>query len=80
MRNSKSSEIRAIYSSMKDKRIKFYQNMIKEFDEYDEFSMRIERVLAYQILLRKSREDSEFFKKKVFTEIEMLQNEENRIN
>lgn len=68
-----SAEVRAIFSNLKDKRIKFYQEMIKEFDEYDEFSMKIERVLAYQIQLRNIRIESLDFKERLIAEIENLQ-------
>ncbi len=74
------AEVRAIFSSMKDKRIKFYEAMIKEFDEYDEFSLSIEKVLAYQIQLRNTRMDGEDFKKKVKAEIEVLNNEDVILN
>ncbi len=80
MRYDESAEIRSIYAGMKDRRIKFYKKIIKEFDKHDEASMETEKLLAYHLVLRNIRTDSEEFKKKVLKEIEELQNEDGVIN
>lgn len=66
------SEILAIFSVFRDKRLKFYEKNIQEVDDFEEWSIPVERLLAYYISIRNLKEYGNDLKMKVQNEIKQL--------
>ncbi len=52
---STNSEILAMFSAFRDKRIKLYESFIKDIEDFDDWAMPLERLVAYYITLQNQR-------------------------
>lgn len=66
------SDILAIFSVFRDKRLKFYEKIIQEVDEFEDWYIPVERLLAYYISLRNLKDYGNDLKMKVQGEINQL--------
>ena len=67
-----SQKIRTLFSVFKKNKIKLYESMLDELDEFNIWSLKAERLLAYHIVNRKLRDYSKSFQEKVKDEIRLL--------
>jgi len=49
---SANMEILAMFSTFKEKRIRLYDSFIKDIDDFDDWSISVEKLLAYYITAR----------------------------
>ncbi len=62
-------EILALFSSFKEKRIKLYESFIKDINDFADWSIPIERLLAYYITIKNLKKSSDDLKANVQKEI-----------
>lgn len=67
--NSSSIEILALFASFREKRIRLYESFIKDIDDFNNWAIPIERLLAYYITIRNLRKHGGDLKAKVQKEI-----------
>ena len=67
-----SIEILALFSAFKEKRLKLYESFIKDIDDFDDWVISAERLLAYYITARNLKEHGNDLKEKIQKEIVRL--------
>ncbi len=69
LKESTSVEILAMFSAFKERRIRLYQSFIEDLIDFEDWSIPLERLLAYYITLKKVKNYSYDLKDKVQKEI-----------
>ncbi len=71
-KTSPNIEILALFSSFKEKRIKLYDSFIKDIEDFENWAIPAERLIAYHITLQNLKNFGEDLKEKVKKEIVLL--------
>ena len=66
---SPSMEILAMFAAFKEKRLKLYESFIKDIDDFDDWSISVERMIAYFITVRNLRKYGNIVKEKLQEEL-----------
>jgi len=69
-------DIRAIFETFKETRLKLYDDILKNIDDFDDWSIPAERLLAYYIVVRNLRKYGDSLRDKVRAEIMRIHNGE----
>ena len=67
--NTTSIEILALFSSFKEKRIKLYESFIRDINDFQDWSVSAEKLLAYYITVRNLKKNSKIIVDQIQQEI-----------
>ncbi len=68
-KESTSVELLAMFSSFKEKRIRLYESFIKDIDDFEDWTISAERLLAYYILVRNLKDNCKIQKELIQKEL-----------
>ncbi len=66
---SANMEILAMFSTFKEKRIRLYDSFIKDIDDFDDWAIAAERLLAYYITARNLKNYGKIIKEQLQKEL-----------
>lgn len=67
--NTASIEILALFSAFKEKRLKLYESFIQDIDNFENWSISAEKLIAYHITVRNLHNKGKILKDQIQKEI-----------
>jgi hypothetical protein len=68
-KSSTSLEVLAMFSTFKEKRIKLYESFIRDIDDFEDWAISAEKLIAYHITVRNLRNKGKILKDQIQKEI-----------